>query len=233
MNKLSLPLIILATALTGCGGGDSSSNAAPMIKKDGIYINKQDLVVALVDTDRSEDTVIIGDYVNNEIFSANTKSIKGNTLITKDVMAISAQGRNIHPELELSFNFSETGMSASGVIDNQHLVYSFSRATSSLPLSDMIGSHVDTDGSQLIITEDGSITANSKLGCTINGKIQRHKFYYTVSEIDATQCTDPLFNNNNYEGILLTADYDDKTYLLSIIANQDGNVLWGSIPISF
>lgn len=229
-------LLALATTalLMGCGGG-SSSDASPQgttdkqattYQKDGIYINDTDLVVMLVDSDMPLASVIIGDYVNNEILINDTHTINGNTMTTKGLNVVSDTINFYSPDLEATLTFNETGVTANTVLEGTNLIYSFDRTDDSLPLTDLVGTHSNPDdGSVWTVAEDGTFTVNGV--CVITGTLEYGDGYYSATNVTAANCVDPILNGVDYEARLITVTQGGKTYVLAVMAN-DENVLWGS-----
>ncbi|MCF8779944.1 hypothetical protein LZU85_14150 [Vibrio sp. IRLE0018] len=229
-------LLALATTalLMGCGGG-SSSDASPQgttdkqattYQKDGIYINDTDLVVMLVDSDMPLASVIIGDYVNNEILINDTHTINGNTMTTKGLNVVSDTINFYSQDVEATLTFNETGVTANTVLEGTNLIYSFDRTGDSLSLTDLAGYHHNPDdGSNWIFAVDGTFTVNGS--CIFSGTLTRVDGYYSATNVTAANCADPIFNGVDYEARLVTVKQDGKFHILAVMANEE-NVLWGS-----
>lgn len=231
MKKTFATLAIVA-AMSGCGGsggGDSSTPSQTTYTKDGIYLNDTDLVVMLIDTDLSDSAMLIGDYVNDEIYFNNTHTISGNTMTNKGLAYVSSSTYAYDTDIDTTVTFTSSGASITGVVDNTNLVYSFDRIDDSAEIADITGTHTNPDdGSTWTINSDSTFTINGI--CTINGTLTRVKGYYSAENVVASGCSDPSLDATDYSARIITVEQSGTTYILGAMANGDA-ILWGSTPI--
>lgn len=230
--KKTFAMLAIAAAMTGCGGGgggDSTAETQTTYTKDGIYLNDTDLVVMLIDTDLTDSAMLIGDYVNSDIYFNGTHTISGNTMTTTGLAYVSSNTFAYDENLETSVSFTSSGATVSTVIDNTNLLYSFDRVDDSEPVANITGTHTNPDdGSTWTINSDNTFTINGI--CTISGTLTRVKGYFSAENVQATGCSDPSFDANDYSARVITVEQGGTTYILGAMAN-DNAILWGSTPI--
>ncbi|EGQ9634887.1 hypothetical protein QTU67_001675 [Vibrio cholerae] len=215
----------------GVGGVGGGTQTAPntIYKKDGIYVNEQDLVVMLVDTDLYWKSVVVGDYTNSAIYVGDFGTVNKNTMQTRGLYYVDLNTYYYEPTTKINYTFTATGANASSVINGQNFAYSFKRAPDSKPLAEIVGTHTNPDdGSTWTINADGSFIVNGE--CTLSGKFIRVDGYYTAKNTSASGCNDATFNDTNYEARMVTAIHKGTTYLLGVAMNHN-KMLWGSAPI--
>ncbi len=212
----------------GVGGG-TQTTPNTIYKKDGIYVNEQDLVVMLVDTDLYLKSVVVGDYTNNSIYIADTRRLDKNTMQTSGLYYVDLNTYYYEPTTKINYTFTATGANAFSIINGQNFTYSFKRAPDSMPLAEIVGTHTNPDdGSTWTINADGSFIVNGE--CTLSGKFIRVDGYFTAKNSSATGCRDADFNDTNYEVRMVTATHKGTTYLLGVAMSYD-KMMWGSSPI--
>lgn len=229
--KKSIVTIALIGALFGCNsdGDDSAPDFQQSYVKDGIYINSTDLIVMLIDTDLNQNSVLVGDYLDESLYFNDTHSISGNKMINKGLSYVSSYLYEHDPSLETEISFSEHGATITGVVDNQNLVYSFSRTSESAPLSALTGTYTNpNDGSTWAIESDGSFVVNGI--CTLTGQLIRVKGYFSAENVNATGCYDETLNASDYNARVITVEHSGTTYALGALENGSA-ILWGSVPI--
>lgn len=230
--KKTFTVLAIGAVLTGCnggGGGDSAASSQTIHTKDGIYLNDTDLVVMLVDTDLTDNAMLVGDYVNDAIYFNDTHTLSGNSMTNKGLAYVSASTYAYDADIETTVTFSSTGATISGVVDNTNLVYSFDRTADSAQIADITGTHTNPDdGSTWTINSDSTFTINGV--CTINGTLTRVKGYYSAENVVASGCSDSNLNGTDYKARVITVEQSGTTYILGAMANDTG-ILWGSTPI--
>ncbi|WP_070962897.1 hypothetical protein [Vibrio sonorensis] len=251
MKNWKIGCLFGSLVLIGCGGGgggDSSadnSDAVPqssedqvtIYEKDGIYINSDDLVVMVVDSEASEAGILIGDYVNSEIAYSHTHEVDGNTLNTRGLLYATANSIQIDQDLELTVTFDGSQARVTGTLNNSNLVYSFDKTNASKSMSELAGTHTSPDnGSSWAFDANGSFTINGGgPSCTINGQLTMVKgYYYSGENVVASGCADPGLNGTDYEARFISIDYNGQTYILGAMARTgtDIGLLWGSVPVN-
>ncbi|ENM5765078.1 hypothetical protein V4V57_000744 [Vibrio mimicus] len=217
----------------GVGGGTVSGGTQTtpdtLYTKDGIYINEQDLVVMLVDTDLYWKSVVVGDYANNAIYVGDFRTINKNTMQTSGLYYADPSTYYYERTTKINYTFTSMGANLSSIINGQNFAYSFKRAPSSKLLSEIVGTHMNPDdGSTWTINADGSFIVNGE--CTLSGKFIRVDGYFTAKNTSATGCNDISYNDTDYEIRMVTATHKGTTYLLGVAMNYN-KIMWGSAPI--
>ncbi|RBM25101.1 hypothetical protein [Vibrio tarriae] len=212
---------------TVSGGTQTAPNT--IYKKDGIYVNEQDLVVMLVDTDLYWKSVVVGDYTNSAIYVGDFGTVNKNTMQTSGLYYVDFNTYYYEPTTKINYTFTAMGANVSSIINGQNFAYSFKRAPDSKPLAEIVGTHSNPDdGSTWAINADGSFVVNGE--CTLSGKLIRVDGYFTAKNTSATGCKDATFNDTNYEVRLITATHKGMTYILGVAMNNN-KMMWGSAPI--
>lgn len=232
MNKM-FAVLTIGAVLTGCGGGsgggDSAAPAATTHTKDGIYLNSTDLAIMLIDTDLSDSAMLVGDYLNDELYFNNTHTLSGNTMTNTGLAYVSSSTYAYDSSLETKVTFESDSATVSGVVDGTNLMYSFERTGNSAQIADITGTHTNPDdGSTWTINSDNTFVINGL--CTITGTLTRVKGYYSAENVVATGCLDTSFNGTDYNARVLTVEQSGTTYILGAM-NNDTAILWGSTPI--
>ncbi|WP_239834945.1 hypothetical protein [Vibrio cholerae] len=109
----------------GVGGVGGGTQTAPntIYKKDGIYVNEQDLVVMLVDTDLYWKSVVVGDYTNSAIYVGDFGTVNKNTMQTRGLYYVDLNTYYYEPTTKINYTFTATGANASSVINGQNFAY--------------------------------------------------------------------------------------------------------------
>ncbi|MGL4193010.1 MAG: hypothetical protein ACRCRU_10660 [Vibrio sp.] len=226
---VTFAILVISATIIGCGGSDSDAETQTIYAKDGIYLNDTDLVVMLIDTDLADSAMLIGDYVNNDIYFNGTHTISRNMMNTRGLAYVSSDVFYYDDNLKTSISFVSGGATVSTVINNKNLIYSFDRIDDSKPVTDLFGLHSNpVDNSSWEIKNDNTFTINGI--CTISGTLKRVKGYFSAEGVKANHCDEPSLEADNYSARFITVEQDGKTYILGAMAN-DNAILWGSTPI--
>ncbi len=70
-NKGLIVGLIASVSLIGCGGGGGGSSTPSSVSSfsgSGIYVNTADLAVMVVDSSRSANNLVVGDFANNGVY---------------------------------------------------------------------------------------------------------------------------------------------------------------------
>ncbi|WP_367989826.1 hypothetical protein AB2S62_21695 [Vibrio sp. NTOU-M3] len=227
MKKIILSAISLVV-LAGCGGGDGGESAPSSYQKDGLYFNEASLAVMLIDTELSQNSMLVGDYSTNSFYFNDTHTTQGNTITTTGLSYVDNAVYAYDSQLNTTITISESGADISAVVNGQNMMYSFDRTSSSLPVTEFVGTHTNpNDGSTWTINSDGSFSVNGI--CTISGVLTRKDEYYTASNVEASGCANPAFNGTDYYARLVTVKHQDHHHLMAAMSNTN-NFIWGSAP---
>ncbi|NUW68003.1 hypothetical protein [Vibrio coralliilyticus] len=223
---------IMITVLIGCHGDDSVE--LQTFEDSGLYqsndlimlidgtkppfnhpfilkeFNSQNVWVAdaVVDTDAHGIRTKSLTYINNGEFSHEPQSTitvsfyQGNVIIFAD------------------FNQFNRGLN----------IQNLSKIKDTLPLFDIVGNHINSNGYNLKIENDGSFFENESNSCVIEGNLTRNDFYFNV-KAKVSNCTGEYTtaNNDNYKGVLMTANINGKKQIESIIINNN-HILTDTFP---
>lgn len=229
-NKNLILGVVTILGLVGCGGGGGGSTAAPTaqsFKGDGIYVNSTDLSVMLVDSKRSSNNLIVGDFANNGVYFTDSATTTESQMKTKGITYADASSFITNSGQELTANFTDSSVSLTAVFNGSNLAYSMDKTSASLPMDQITGTHTNpSDGSTWTINTDGTFVVNGI--CSITGKIVRNGEYFNVDNATAVSCT-PSSLDGTYSGILLTVKHQGTDYVAGLLGNDTG-LLYGNAP---
>lgn len=230
-NKGLIFGLMTIVGLIGCGGGGDSATAQPVksFKGNGIYVNPADLSVMLVDSKRSKNNLIVGDFANDSIYFVDTATTTETSMTTKGIK-LANSGAFVHNSTQvMNAKFDKAIVTLTSVFNSTNLVYSMNKTSASLPLEQITGTHTNSnDGSTWTINSDGTFVVNGV--CSITGKLVRNGEYFNANNATAVSCSQPSFNGT-YNGILLTVKHNGKEYITGLLENDTG-LLYGHAPKS-
>ncbi|CAK1817585.1 Lipoprotein [Vibrio crassostreae] len=228
-NKNLILGVVTILGLVGCGGGGGSTAAptAQSFKGDGIYVNSTDLSVMLVDSKRSSNNLIVGDFANNGVYFTDSATTTESQMETKGITYADASSFITNSSQELTANFTDSSVSLTAVFNGSNLAYSMDKTSASLPMDQITGTHTNpSDGSTWTINTDGTFFVNGI--CSITGKIVRNGEYFNIDNATAVSCT-PSSLDGTYSGILLTVKHQGTDYVAGLLGNDTG-LLYGNAP---
>ncbi|UTM60118.1 hypothetical protein L4174_018845 [Photobacterium sp. CCB-ST2H9] len=245
MKRYIAASILSTLILTACGGGGSSEESSATSKSgtfnyDGIYVHPTNFSLMMVDSKRSDTNIIINDFDEDTygiILSESAKTIN-NTMITTGYYFVSLfDGSDINhlSDIEMKATFNNSSVTWKSPYspandESDAVVYTMQKADDSLTLAEIVGTHTNpTDGSTWTINADGSFIVNDS--CTISGNITRINSYFSVTNVEATQCADPALNGTYNDGVLLTVPHDGQTYIVGTML-RNFSILGGFAPIN-
>jgi len=230
-NKGLMVGLIVSASLVGCGGGGggSAQSSVSSFSGNGIYVNTTDLAVMVVDTSRSANNLVVGDFANNSVYFTDSSTTTENQMKTKGVTFADNATFIKSSNQDMTANFTGDSVSLTAVFNGSNLAYSMDKTSDSLQISEIIGTHTNTnDGSAWIINADGSFTVNGI--CTITGTLERNGAYFNVNNANAVSCAQSSMNGT-YSGVFLTVKHGGIDYVAGLLGN-DTSLLWGSAPKS-
>ncbi|MGR5059909.1 hypothetical protein ACPV3O_16805 [Vibrio rotiferianus] len=232
---LAVVSVVTTMALVGCGGGGGSSSSAtptPAVKEfahNGIYANTQDQILMVVDSKSKTSPLIVGDFETNAVLAVQSATTTEHTMTVKGVSYVDTLTQLGDSTFEATANFDSNGVTLTATINNKLENYSLAKAADSKPLNELVGTYTDTnDGTVWTIDEVGNLSVNGI--CQLYGKLTRSGAYYTIDRVEASNCKDADLNGV-YEGVVATAEYEGKSYIAGVMAN-DINTIWGSVPLN-
>ncbi|MGR5149677.1 hypothetical protein ACQKP8_24405 [Photobacterium alginatilyticum] len=229
-TKLMIGLGILTTVgLVGCGGSGSDATPTPTTAQsfsgNGIYINSNDFIVMAVDSKRTKNNLIVGDFNYGSVLIVDSATTSKNQMNTKGMTLADRNGFAFDPEQTMTASFVGSVGTLTAVIDNTNIVYSMDKTSASLPLDQIVGTHTNpSDGSTWTINADGSFSVNGI--CTISGNLKRNGDLFNIDKATAVSCSDASFNGD-YHGVLMTVSRNGTQYVAGILGN-DTALLWGN-----
>ncbi|MDL5025608.1 hypothetical protein QR676_00045 [Vibrio sp. TMPB1044] len=215
----------------GCGGGgeDSSTSASnDSFSSNGIYFNSTDFAVLLVDSSRSENNLIVGDFGSDSVYFTDSATTTKNQMKTVGVTYADEVDFLKDSSQEITADFNDTSVELKATFNGRNLAYSMNKVSDSLPLPEIVGTHTDTDGTTWEIFADGSFIVNGI--CTVTGNLVRKGAYFNVEKASATSCALTQMNGA-YSGVLLTVQHQGIDYLAGLLGSETA-LLWGSAPKS-
>ncbi|MEZ9292242.1 hypothetical protein AB4251_22235 [Vibrio lentus] len=224
-------LVTAVSLLGGCGGGDGDSSTSASndsFSSNGIYFNSTDFTVLLVDSSRSENNLIVGDFGNDSVYFTDRATTTKNQMKTVGVTFADEVDFLKDSRQEITADFNGTSVELKATFNDRNLAYSMDKVSDSLPLSEIVGTHTDTDGTTWSIYADGSFIVNGV--CTITGNLVRKGAYFNVESANAASCALTQMNGI-YSGVLLTVQYQGVDYLAGLLGSEKA-LLWGSAPKS-
>ena len=229
MKIISSILVLSSVMLFGCGGGGSgdesgeSVNPTPTVEMDGLYINGDDMTFLLVDTERKQGPIIAADYSNDEIYIVSSGSRSGDTYSGVGLYILNLFGFAYDSDKEVNVKFGSDDTATLTTMDyNNNLVsYTALKTAGSLLLTELAGNHVDPLGTEWNLNSDGSFTINGF--CTISGVLSSKGYYHFAKDVLATNCSDPEYDQNNYEAVIATVEVDGENVLLGLMVSVDSN----------
>ncbi|CAK1790738.1 Lipoprotein [Vibrio crassostreae] len=231
-NKGLIVGLIASVSLVGCGGGgggSSTPSSASSFSGSGIYVNTADLAVMVIDSSRSANNLVVGDFANNGVYFTDSATTTEKQMKTKGVTYADASSFLKSSSQEMTANFTGNSVSLTAVFNGSNLAYSMDKTSDSLQLSEIVGTHTNlSDGSTWTINADGSFTVNGI--CTITGTLVRNGAYFNVNNANAVSCAQASMNGT-YSGVFLTVKHGGIDYVAGLLGN-DTSLLWGSAPKS-
>lgn len=217
---------MFSVALSGCGGG-GGSDESDSFSYNGLYANSNDHVFMVVDSQRPNENIIVGDFLNNAIIVSHKATVSSNRLSIKGLTYIDLSTWVYDEALAGSVLFNDDVVTLSAVIENQNYLYSMKKTDNSLSLSNIAGTHTNSiDGSVWSVALDGTFQINT--GCFISGTMSRNGVYFDVTA-QAENCADSSLNGQ-YTGVMATALYGGSHYLAGVMSSDTG-AIWGSVPL--
>lgn len=234
MKKELIVSTFCTSLLLGCG--HESSEVEDYFPPDvpdpelfvgnGVYLNEQDFVVMVVDSERDTHPIVVGDFASNGVLLTHTGEFDNKIAKTKGItLASDAGGYLVDNTIEFTGEVSDNGMYIYGDVYDQMIAYSFTKTSNSMNLASLVGTHTNpTDGTTWRIAIDGSFEINGT--CIVNGTLKYNRYYFDVLQAEASNCADDSFNGS-YEGMMATISYQSDIYLSGIIFKDTG-VMWST-----
>lgn len=232
-NKGLIFGLVTIVGLVGCGGGGGGGSTAAQpvksFKGDGLYVNPADLSVMLVDSKRSKNNLIVGDFANDSIYFVDTATTTETSMTTKGIKLANSSAFVQNSTQVMNAKFDKAIVTLTSVFNGTNLVYSMNKTAASLPINQITGTHTNpSDGSTWTINSDGTFAVNGV--CSITGKLVRNGEYFNVDNATAVSCSQSSLNGT-YNGVLLTVKHNGKDYIAGLLGNDTG-LLYGNAPKS-
>ncbi|MEZ8292012.1 hypothetical protein [Vibrio sp. 10N.237.312.B06] len=228
-NKGFILGVFASVVLVGCGGGSSAAPSAAVktFSGNGLYVNPTDLTVMLVDSKRSKNNLIVGDFANNSVYFVDSATTTETSMTTRG-LSFTSNNVFVKERIQLMHaKFTNNIATLTAVVSGSNLVYSMNKTTDSLALAQITGTHTNTtDGSTWTINADGSYVVNGV--CTITGKLVRNGSYFNADNASAVSCSQSALNGS-YNGVFLTVKHNGKDYIAGVLGNDTG-ILYGNAP---
>ncbi|MGR5209611.1 hypothetical protein [Vibrio rotiferianus] len=235
MKKLVAVSAIAVFSLVGCGGGGggSASSGSTNTKSDtfahnGLYANPQDQVLMLVDSNRTQYPVIVGDFYSNAIIAGHKVTTTKDSLTITGLSYVDTSVNLSDSTLKAEAGFNSQGVVLTATVDGKLTSYSLQKSPDSKALADLVGSYTNpNDGTVWSVDAAGNLSVNGM--CQMYGKLTRNGAYFDLKHVEVSNCADPDFNGV-YQGVVATASYAGGEYLSGVL-NNEGFTLWGSAPL--